>query len=144
MARVSILSAFNNHFDEFVADLLRIFPEDKDILASQYKFALLRKANPRILVSIWYTYVVEPYKAQIDLGDIRFFTEKDYSMDLTNIENPEKVIEGIDRLRDPIKRMAAPDLAKAMRYLQNLKKLAELYFSDKHPVSQPPQLQRTS
>lgn len=128
MAKTSVLTAFNNHFDEFVCDLVRIFPDDADILSSQTKFRLLRKTNPRLMIIIWYKYVVEKYTAEIDRGDINFFMEKDYSMDLTNIENPDRVIEGIDRLREPVKRMTDSDREKSMKYMQNLKKLAELYF----------------
>jgi len=128
MAKSSILAGFNNHFDEFMEDLLRIFPDDVDILSSQQKFKMLRKANPKLLIGIWYQYVVEKYKDKIDEGDIHFFMDKDYTLDLTNIDNPDKVIEGIDRLRDPIKRMGDSDRAKTMKYLQNLKKLAEMYF----------------
>ena len=124
----TVLTGFNNHFDEFVADLVRIFPNDADILGSQTKFRMLRKANPKILINAWYQYAVQKYKDQIDEGDICFFMNKDYSDDVVDMENKAQVVEAINRLRDPIRRMNEDDRIKTMKYLKNLKQLSEMYY----------------
>ena len=84
----------------------------------------IRKANPKLLVKIWIKYVVTPYKEQIDSGDINFFVTKDYSSDLARNDNADKIMESIDRLRNPIKLMSSENQAKTMKYIQNLSKLA--------------------
>ena len=119
----NILSVFNNHFAEFVNDIREVFPEDVDILTAQNALLTIRKANPKLLVKIWKTYVVIPYKQQIDLGDISFFIDKDYANDLTTTENSEKIMESINRLRGPIREMSVENQQKTMKYIQNLSKL---------------------
>ena len=42
----SILSAFNDHFIEFVNDIQNVFPTDPDILTAKNSIALIRKSNP--------------------------------------------------------------------------------------------------
>lgn len=122
-----ILTAFNDHFMEFVSDINSVFPEDADILAAKNSFSLIRKANPKMIIKIWNTHVVEKYKDIIDNGDIRFFIDKDYANDLTNADNSDKIMEAINRLRNPVKLMMPQDQQKVMKYIQNLKKLSTIY-----------------
>lgn len=123
----TILTAFNDHFMEFVNDIISVFPDDADILTAKNSFTLIRKANPKMIIKIWHKYVVEKYESVIDSGDISFFITKDYKDDLTNAENSEKITEAIDRLRNPVKLMTPEDQQKVMKYIQNLKKLSTIY-----------------
>ena len=101
----SILTAFNDHFIEFVSDIINVFPNDTDLLAAKNSFSLIRKANPKLIIKIWSSHVVHKYAEQIDAGDIGFFINKDYAGDLEKADNSEKIMEAIDRLRNPIKMM---------------------------------------
>ena len=125
----NILSAFNDHFLEFVTDIQNVFPEDHDILVAKNSLLAIRKANPKMIVKIWNTYIVGKYKSEIEKGDIGFFINKDYSQDLVYANNSDKIIESIDRLRMPIKSMNSAEQAKTMKYIQNLTKLASIYES---------------
>jgi hypothetical protein len=125
----TILTAFNDHFIEFLDDIITVFPEDPDILASKNSIMLIRKANPRLIIQIWNSYVVGKYKAMIDAGNIDFFINKDYTDDLVHADNSKKIVEVIDRLRNPIKSMVPEDQAKTMKYIQNLTKLSTIYGS---------------
>ena len=51
----NILTAFNDHFAEFVADIQNVFPEDPDILTAKNALLTIRKANPKMIVKIWNT-----------------------------------------------------------------------------------------
>ena len=127
---LNILSAFNDHFVEFVTDVQSVFPEDHDILVAKNSLLAIRKANPKMIVKIWNTYIVGKYKSEIEKGDITFFINKDYSQDLVYANNPDKIIESIDRLRMPIKAMNSVDQAKTMKYIQNLTKLASMFTTN--------------
>lgn len=122
----NLVTVFNNHFADFVSDIQTVFPDDVDLLTAKNSLLAIRKANPKLLVKIWVKYVYSPYKTQIDNGDLGFFLTKDYASDLTSSDNSEKIMESIDRLRNPIKNMDAENQAKTMKYIQNLSKLAML------------------
>ena len=124
-----ILTTFNDHFIEFVNDIINVFPEDTDILAAKNSFLLIRKANPKMIIKIWNKFVVDKYKDAIDNDDISFFINKDYSTDLNNAENSDKIMDAINRLRNPVKLMELQDQKKVMKYIQNLTKLSILYNS---------------
>jgi hypothetical protein len=123
----NILSAFNDHFVEFVSDIHSVFPDDTDVLAAKNALIAIRKANPKMIIKIWNVFIVGKYKNEIESGNLDFFINKDYSNDLSNTGDPTKITESIDRLRAPIKLMGKDNQEKTMRYIQNLTKLAAIY-----------------
>jgi hypothetical protein len=122
----NILAAFNDHFLEFLNDVQSVFPEDPDILTAKNALTAIRKANPKMIVKIWRAFIAEKYREQIAAGDIGFFLDKDYASDVATSQNSDKIMESINRLREPIRNMGPDNQAKAMKYIQNLTKLSEL------------------
>ena len=127
MATPNFQSLFNDHFMEFVSAIQEVFPENADILTAKHGLTAIRKANPKLIIKIWKRYIVDKYANEINLGDISFFINKDYGTDLQNISNSDKIIESINRLRNPIQLMSAENQAKTMKYIQNLTKLCGMY-----------------
>lgn len=125
----NILTAFNDHFMEFLTDVQSVFPDDADILSAKNSLTAIRKANPRMIVKIWNTFIVGKYRKEIEAGNIDFFVNKDYSEDVANVDGSGKIMESINRLREPIRNMSADNQAKTMKYIQNLTKLAFMYES---------------
>jgi hypothetical protein len=122
----NILTAFNDHFLEFVNDVQNVFPDDTDILTAKNAFLAARKANPKLIVKIWKVYVVEKYRKEIESGNIEFFVNKDYTNDVSVSPYSDKITEAIDRLRDPVKKMNLDEQSKTMKYIENLTKLSDL------------------
>ena len=122
----NILTAFNDHFVEFVTDVQNVFPDDVDLLTAKNSLIAIRKVNPKMIVKIWNIYIVNKYSKEIEEGNIDFFINKDYSQDLSSSQNSDKIMESINRLRDPVKQMNPTDQEKTMKYIQNLTKLAKM------------------
>jgi hypothetical protein len=122
----NILTAFNDHFIDFVSDVQNVFPDDPDILATKNALIAIRKANPKMIVKIWNKFIVGKYRPEIEAGNIDFFISKDYSQDVSAASNSDKIMETINRLREPIRQMTLESQAKTMKYIQNLTKLAAM------------------
>ena len=112
---------------DFLNDIQSVFPEDPDILTAKNGLIAIRKANPKMIVKIWKTFIADKYKTEIAAGDISLFINKDYSHDVANTNSSDKIMESINRLRQPVKNMSQENQAKTMKYIQNLTKLSELY-----------------
>jgi hypothetical protein len=125
----NILSAFNDHFIEFISDIQSVFPNDHDLLMAKNSLIAIRKANPKMIIKIWNGLIVGKYKNEIEAGDLSFFINNDYSQDLANSNNSKQITDAIDRLRQPIKAMSADNQEKTIKYIQNLTKLATIYDS---------------
>jgi hypothetical protein len=122
----NILAAFNDHFLEFLNDIQSVFPEDVDILTAKNALTAIRKANPKMIVKIWRVFIAEKYRDHILAGNIAFFIDKDYGADVSTAQNSDKIMESINRLREPIRNMGPQNQAIVMKYIQNLTKLSEL------------------
>ena len=69
----NILTAFNDHFVDFISDIQSVFPEDHDILVAKNALLAIRKANPKMIIKIWNTLIVGKYKNEIEAGNLTFF-----------------------------------------------------------------------
>ena len=122
----NILAAFNDHFIAFLDDVQSVFPDDPDILTAKNALTAIKKANPKLIVKIWKAYIGDKYRAEIVAGNIAFFIDKDYSTDVSSVGGSDKIMESINRLREPIRNMGADNQAKVIKYIQNLTKLADM------------------
>jgi len=77
-----IQKGFNNQFEEFVNDVSTLFPENKDVKSAKTALGLLRKGNPKMLITLWYQFICVKYEDQINDGNLEYFFNKDYSEDL--------------------------------------------------------------
>jgi hypothetical protein len=125
----TLLRSFNTHLFEFLDDIIRIFPDNLSLQTAKTSFQTIKRANPTAIVKVWFSYVYMPYREVIDRGDIQFFFQKDYSEDLSILQNAGEIIKIIDTLREPVSNMSETEKAFTMKYLQNLSKLSMLYSS---------------
>jgi len=125
--KLTVISAFNNQFAEFVDDILSIFPDNKDVAKAKSALLLLRKANPKVIVNFWKNYIVSKYATEIENGDCSFFLNKDYSLDIQSNSGSVELLSAIERFRQPLKELSEENLNKCVQYIQNLTKLSLLY-----------------
>jgi vacuolar-type H+-ATPase subunit C/Vma6 len=127
----NFLKAFNEHFSEFLADLVKVFPENLDLKTAKMTQGALTTMNPSKLIKVWRNHVIK-YADELNEGNISAFIDKDYTSDLNKFDAAQTgEINGIiDRLREPIRNMGEENQQKALKYIQNLNKLCKLYFNN--------------
>lgn len=130
MDQRQILSAFNDHFMEFVDDVQSVFPNNDDIATVKTSLVSFRKTNPRLILLAFKEHVIGKYRNEIQKGDINFFIDKDYQQDVGGIGSAKMILEKIDCLRQPIRDMEQVDQSKVIKYMQNLMKLSDMYVSN--------------
>ena len=124
-----VMRAFNKLFFEFIDDIISVYPDNIDMLTARESFVTFKRLNPTSIVKVWYSGVYCKYNAQIDVGDIEFFTDKDYSPDLTKVKNMQNVLEIINNVREPIKNMSMQNKEIITKYIQDLSKLSTAYYT---------------
>lgn len=130
MDKSFILKSFNKQFFDFIEDVNRIVENNTEIENSRIYFNTIKKANPSMLLKIWHQFIFVPYKTQINEGDITFFLEKDYSQDLSQLQNNKEIVKIIDNsLRNPIYNMSDINKSHCMKYIQILCKLSDTYIN---------------
>lgn len=125
--KIIIMRTFIKHLIEMLDDILRIYPENIEILTSKKTIETFKQFNPSIVVKSWYNFVYVKYKKEIELGNLDFFFEKDYSKDLNHLEDNNKIMEMIDNVRIPLSNMSLTNKEHTISYLKNLNKLSMIY-----------------
>ena len=126
-SNTQILTAFNNHFEEFVDDIVRAFPDDIEIATAANALKKLRKANPRLIIVIFKEHVLAPYGEKLMAGDLSYFIEKDYTEDVEGSAQAGPILEKIQHIKGPFALMDETEKDKVLKYMQNLCKLSSLY-----------------
>ena len=129
MNKSTILKTFNSHLMEFINDVIILMPEDLDLKTAATFMEGIKKVNPRLIISTWNNWVVTEYRTEIEFGDFSFFEDKDYSRDMVGSASENKILEVIERIREDVKSMGATNKNKTLKYMQNLTKLSDIYFS---------------
>lgn len=128
MDKSTILKAFNSQFEEFLEDIEILFPENKDIRTTKTGLMMMRKANPKKMVSVWYRYICIKYEDEIEKENLEYFLTKDYSDDLKMEDGAaSKVMDSIDKLRAPLRELNPENTKKCIQYLKNLNQLSKIY-----------------
>jgi len=128
MNKNQIIDTFNKHFMEFIMDVERVFPDDTDIMSSRKTLSKTLMLMPKALIRIFNDSFVTLYSDEIENGDLNFFIENDYREKHGYKPTDDVwVLDKIDVLREPIKKMSDDDKSKVIQYLKNLKKLSDLY-----------------
>ena len=123
----TVLRGFNDHFAEFIDDVQRLFPEDRDVRTAHTALMGARKANPVIICKIWQKVVLRQNRAEIESGDLDHFAQKDYSRNFP--QSMAWIVARIDNFRRPLVELEADNKEKIVQYLRNLTQLSDLYFS---------------
>lgn len=123
----TVLRGFNDHFVEFIDDVQRLFPEDRDVRTAHTALVGARKANPVIICKIWQKVVLRQNRAEIESGDLDHFARKDYSRNFP--QSMAWIVARIDNFRRPLVELEAGNKEKIVQYLRNLTQLSDLYFS---------------
>lgn len=128
MDKTTILKAFNKQFFDFLDDIIEVLPDNQEIKVARNSFDTIRKVNPTAIAKAWFKFVHNTSYGQIiETGDISFFLDKDYSEDLQNVKNQSRILEMIDKIRDPVKSLGPENMAHSTKYIQNLGKLSGMY-----------------
>jgi hypothetical protein len=132
MEKSDILAAFNNHFNDYLDDIERIFPEDMDIKTAINYLKSIRKMNPRLVIRIWKSYICDPYREPIINGDINFFMNKSFNEDIQYLDtqkSQKEILDKIEYIKTITMQMGEDNLKKNLEYIQNLLKICDLYHS---------------
>jgi len=119
-----LVKTFNTHLQEFIDDVISIFPKEVELLTSRTFINGVMKVKPKIIIDYWYKNVYLLYKSQIDKGDFDFFLRKDYNKDVASND----VLSGIEKMRLKITSLSQDSKDKAVSYAKNLSKLSVMYF----------------
>lgn len=125
--KVIVQRGFNSHFIELFNDIIRIYPENVELISAKNTLENIKRMNPTAPIKAWYKYVYLPYHQVMDEGNLDFFFKKDYKTDISHLKNMDNILNIIENLRDPLSNMGDTNKEHTSKYLKNLCKLSKIY-----------------
>ena len=128
-SNAQILKTFGKQIEEFMEDMLVIFPNDNVILRGKMYFEMMKKANPRFIIRVWKNRIAAKYGQHIADGKFDIFVTMDLSEDIIDnpADNKEEVVTHLQNMLGSILKMDEDNKNKAFKYIQNITKLSEMY-----------------
>ena len=128
-SNAQILKTFGKQVEEFMEDMLVIFPNDNVILRGKMYFEMMKKANPRFIIRVWKNRIAAKYGQHIANGNFDIFVTMDLSEDISDnpVDNKEEVVSHLQNMLNTIIKMDEHNKNKAFKYIQNITKLSEMY-----------------
>ena len=127
--KTTFLRAFNTHFFDFIDDIISVIPDNQEIVYGKKSLETIKKANPTLIIKVWYSMIFLPYKDVIEEGNLEFFFDKDYKNEVSQLTNADEIVKIVDKLREPVRQMSGTNKEHSMKFIQNLSQLSMLYSS---------------
>lgn len=87
-----LVDAFFNTYEDFMQQMIAVYPDDRDFPLYLSGLAMFRRVNPAIIVGKTWKWVSK-FENQIKTRDESFFLEYDYSNDTEGEEPLEQTLE---------------------------------------------------
>ena len=132
--QLQLLRGFNKHFFEFIGNMKTFFEEGNSVDINELNLTEMtlygmKKINPKIIIKSWNTHVSKYYE-EIHKGNLDYFLQKNYEDDVMKVDNTDKALEQINKIKLLIRTMDGEDKNKCMKYIQNLSKLCFIYYNN--------------
>ena len=124
------LKAFNQQFVEMLDDIERVIPDNLDIVTMKKALLKLKRANPKLILTMWHKWVAVQYGDKVSDGDYEFFVNKDYKLDLSTSKHQSSILESIERMRETVRELDSENKKIALEYVKNLCELSKIYMSN--------------
>jgi fructosamine-3-kinase len=131
MDKKTLIHLFIKHFNEFIEDIESVFPEDQEISVLKDFLSLYSMVNKTALIDIWTSYVSDAYREEIKEKNFNFFIDKDWDHDLRYASNKTIITEKLSHIKDCVREMDEDNKTKALKYVENLIKISDLYNQNK-------------
>ena len=129
LSKEDYLDIFIEHFIEFVEDVGHLYHNDDKVQLLKEGIIWTAENNKEKVINGWKKYVCDNFREQIQANDYKFFTEsRDWEKVITH-KSKDLIIAKLNDLRQSISELNMENKMKALKYVENLIKLTDLYNS---------------
>ena len=129
LSKEEYLNLFLEHFREFIRDIARLFPNDEKVKICKYGLILFSQTAKVRCINAWKTYVIDNFRQEIEENNYNYFLENDEWESIIDHTSRDLILDKFRELKDSIKLLDLANKEKALKYVENLVKLCDLYNS---------------
>ena len=129
LSKEDYLEIFIEHFIEFVEDVGRLYYNDDKVQLLKEGIIWTAENNRERVINGWKKYVCDNFRKEIEANDYKFFTESREWEKVITHRNKDLIISKLTELRQSISELNLENKMKALKYVENLVKICDLYNS---------------
>jgi hypothetical protein len=124
-----LLNIFNTQLSEFILELIKIFPQDKDFRAFKNGFNLLKLADEKKPLELFYKGMVDNgFDEKIKTKNEDFFLNNNYNKIISDVDDDNINDKLINKLKNYWNDLTADNKNTVWTYFGNLLKISEKYY----------------
>ena len=121
---MSLLTAFTTQLELFSKEICNLYPNDSDLNLGHSLIIVFKKTNPRKLLEIYNTYVID-FRQYIDNKDESFFLNHDLKDIAEKNKNNEMTFSLVVKLKEYWSELSDNNKEITWKYFQVLNKLTD-------------------
>lgn len=123
------LEIFIEQLIEFIEDIALLYGDDDKVQLFKEGIIWAAENKKERVINCWKKYVCDNFRQEIANNDYDFFIEHaDWNTVITH-RNKDLIIPKLMELRDSVRNLDINNKLKALKYVENLIKLCDLYNS---------------
>ena len=111
------LQKFNVTFEEFIEDLVKVFPDDPELRVYEMLLRSCLKSDPRYVLDVFHSCVTVPYAEEILSKNEDFFLRHQYD---SITETSSQALDVVDRIKSYWKDMSEQNKEIIWKYFRIL------------------------
>lgn len=124
-----LLNIFNTQLSEFILELIKIFPQDKDFRAFKNGFNLLKLADEKKPLELFYKGMVDNgFDEKIKTKNEDFFLNNNYNKIINDVDDDNINDKLINKLKNYWNDLTVDNKNTVWTYFGNLLKISEKYY----------------
>lgn len=127
----SLFKEFNKIYFDFLDFLKKYSNGDKMFNEFYRKSYIIKQTNIKLIIKIWYDNISSLYNKEIEEGNIDFFLNKNYNLEINKIKNYNNsynINSYIDFFRKQYNILDDSIIQSFIHYVQHLNRLSLNYF----------------
>lgn len=125
-----LLNIFNTQLSEFILELIKIFPQDKDFRAFKNGFNLLKLADEKKPLELFYKGMVDNgFDEKIKTKNEDFFLTNNYNKIINDVDDDNINDKLINKLKNYWNDLTVDNKNTVWTYFGNLLKISETYYN---------------
>ena len=132
MNKEKCVEVFNKQLNDFINDLITVYPKDDDLYTFKTSIKMLSLVDDKKVLRMFKEFVYDKYKEPLMAKDSEFFLQNDYNEFVNgNFDaqaNPEVTEQLINKIKSYWKEMSTANRDIVWSYLQVLIKLTDKFI----------------
>lgn len=127
----NLFKDFNKLYFNFLDFLKKYSNGDKMFNDFYRKSYIIKQTNIKLIIKIWYDNISSLYNKEIEEGNIDFFLNKNYNLEINkigNYNNNYNINSYIDFFREQYTKLDENIIQSFIHYVQHLNRLSLNYF----------------